>query len=311
MTAEYYESMSDEKLKALLEVEEGEEKSVIEGVLAARKAPKTVVSCNGKPVAIRITDAEREALAEKLRAEVVYHKCRVVPFNATEWEDGVIITVIEEKKTNKVLLAIRLDDGRRVVKTPDSKLLEVLPEKVDAVPLKRGPKRGAANPKETPWTDDDVEAAMKDVIGNVGRMVTYPEAGAYGLLTDSGTFVTGRIVSIIPVKRNRCLLYRVEVDDGKGGKKFAHKMTNGALRLGEMDELGNILNRKFRENRYGKEDDKEEAKTANMTEKQFFDYAAEMYAKARVAFEKQQRIFERREAAYLEAKAAYEKSINK
>lgn len=79
----------------------------------------------------KASDEERHALAEKLKAEVVNHRCQAVPFNTAEWVDGYIAGVIEEKRSNKVLLAIKTDDGRRIVKVHDSNLVRILDETIE------------------------------------------------------------------------------------------------------------------------------------------------------------------------------------
>lgn len=297
-----YALMGTEKLRALLEVVEGDEKEAIEEILRKRENPPMTAS-NGRQVAIRMTNSEREALAEKLRKETVNHKCKVVPFNSIEWTEGVVVAIIEERRTNKVLYAVRLDDGRRVVKSYDSKLIEILPETVEV--LAKTPRRAVSS---EPWTKEDVEKAIQEVLPNVGKVVQYAETGAYGLLTGSGKMLTGRIIGIAPVKRTRSLLYRIEVDMPGGRKKIAHKMTTGAIKIadGELDEFGEVLNRRFIESRYG---GSEEKRKEAMTAKQLFDYTAEQFAKAKTAFEKAQKLLERREEAYLEAKKAYEETM--
>ena len=49
----------------------------------------------------KASDEERHALAEKLKAEVVNHRCQAVPFNTAEWVNGYIAGVIEEKRGNQ------------------------------------------------------------------------------------------------------------------------------------------------------------------------------------------------------------------
>ena len=53
-----------------------------------------------------MTDEERHVLAEELKKNV-NHRCQAVPFNTVEWVDGYIAGVIEEKRSNKVLYAIK------------------------------------------------------------------------------------------------------------------------------------------------------------------------------------------------------------
>lgn len=78
----------------------------------------------------KMTDEDRHALAEELKKNV-NHRCQAVPFNTVEWVDGYIAGVIEEKRSNKVLYAIKTDDGRRIVKVHDSNLVRILDEVVE------------------------------------------------------------------------------------------------------------------------------------------------------------------------------------
>ena len=90
-----------------------------------------------------MTDEERHVLAEELKKNV-NHRCQAVPFNTAEWVDGYIAGVIEEKRSNKVLYAIKTDDGRRIVKVYDSNLVHILDEVVE--PEKKARVRKAKDP---------------------------------------------------------------------------------------------------------------------------------------------------------------------
>lgn len=344
--AKNFKQMSTSKLNKLMETASDEDKALIQEVLDTRAAAKAGVEAPSAelteeekaaieaaeaesgatnheqkkataPKKEKMTDEERIALVEKLRAEAVDHKCRVVPFNSIEWVDGVVVSIIEEKRSNKVLYAVKADDGRRIVKAYDSKLIEILEETVERAKKTRGsrtPKLDAdGNPivkDETPWSDEDIEAAIQEVIGNVGKTVSFPEAGAYGQVAENAVTVTGRIISLVPAKRTKTILYRIEVDqpdaEENTPKKYAHKVsTLDSLEIAEeLDEVGAAINEKFRARRYN-----ESAPKEKMNKKQRFDYATNNLAKAKAALEKQQALVEKREKELAEAKAAYEEAI--
>lgn len=340
MAQKNFKQMSTKKLQALLETASDEEKVLIQEVLDTRNAASAGAGAGtkaeelteeekaaiaaaeaennaGKPEgeaakkekAPKMTDEERAALAEKLRTEAVDHKCQVVPFNSIEWVDGVVIGIIEEKRTNKVMYAVKTDDGRRVVKAHDSQLIKILEETVERAKRTRGSKKSEGAEADEPWTDEEIEAAVKEVIGNVGKTVSYPEAGAYGQIAENASTVTGRIVSLVPAKRSKSILYRIELDqeDASAAKKYAHKVsTLDTLQIAEeLDEVGKKINDAFTARRY-----KEPAQPKVVkNEKEAFDYATEMLAKAKAQLEKQQALVEKREAALNEAKAAYEAAI--
>lgn len=352
MATKNFKQMSTKKLNALMETASEEDKVLIQEVLDTRAAAKlgntetselseeekaAIATAEaeaaeagvekakqaaeekkaGAPKKEKMTDEERIALAEKLRAEAVDHKCRVVPFNSIDWVDGVVINIIEEKRNNKVLYAVKTDDGRRIVKAYDSKLIQILEETVEHAKRTRGsraPKLDAdGNPIENtqePWTDEDIEAAVQEVIGNVGKTVSFPEAGAYGQVAENAATVTGRIISLVPAKRTKTILYRIEVDqpnaEENAPKKYAHKVsTLDTLEIAEeLDEIGAKINEKFRARRYN-----EAAPKEKMNKKQRFDFATNNLAKAKAALEKQQQLVEKREKELEAARIAYEEAI--
>lgn len=348
MATKNFKQMSTKKLNALMETASEEDKALIQEVLDTRAAAKIGAEAPaqsselseeekaaiataeaesgaakpeekkaGAPKKEKMTNEERIALVEKLRVEAVDHKCRVVPFNSIEWVDGVVVSIIEEKRNNKVLYAVKTDDGRRIVKAYDSKLIQILEETVERAKRTRGshtPKLDAdGNPIEDiqePWTDEEIEAAIQEVIGNVGKTVSFPEAGAYGQVAENAATITGRIISLVPAKRTKTILYRIEVDqpdaEENAPKKYAHKVsTLDTLEIAEeLDEIGATINEKFRARRYN-----EAAPKEKMNKKQRFDFATNNLAKAKAALEKQQQLVEKREKELEAARIAYEEAV--
>lgn len=286
-----------------------EEKAAIEAA-EAENAPKTnEKKAAPKEKAPKLTDEECAALAEKLRTEAVDHKCKVVPFNSIEWVDGIVVSIIVEKRTNKVMFAVKTDDGRRVVKAHDSQLIQILDETVERAKRTRGKKSENAEGSDEPWTDEEIEEAVKEVIGNVGKTVSYPEAGAYGQIAEDAATITGRIVSLVPAKRSKSILYRIEIDqeDENAPKKYAHKTsTLDTLQIAdELDEVGQKINEAFTTRRYKEHTETKPAKN----EKEAFEHATEMLEKAKLQLEKAKQLVEKRETALASAKEAYDKAI--
>lgn len=202
----------------------------------------------------KMTDEDRHALAEELKKNV-NHRCQAVPFNTAEWVDGYIAGVIEEKRSNKVLYAIKTDDGRRIVKVHDSNLVRILDEVVE--PEKKARARKAKDPADKiEWTPEAIAEEVNEVIGNVGKTVEFEK---YRTTDENGEehieMVIGRIVAIVPDKRAQRLLYRISVPAPIEGNPLATKIMHKVVKAGgikiaeELDEEGAQLNAKYLERR--------------------------------------------------------------
>lgn len=202
----------------------------------------------------KMTDEDRHALAEELKKNV-NHRCQAVPFNTVEWVDGYIAGVIEEKRSNKVLYAIKTDDGRRIVKVHDSNLVRILDEVVE--PEKKARTRKAKDPADkVEWTPEAIAEEINEIIGNVGKTVEFEK---YRTTDENGEehieMVIGRIVAIVPDKRAQRLLYRISVPTPIEGNPLAtktmHKVAkaDGLKIAEEFDEEGAQLNAKYLERR--------------------------------------------------------------
>lgn len=198
----------------------------------------------------KMTDEERHALAEELKKNV-NHRCQAVPFNTAEWVDGYIAGVIEEKRSNKVLYAIKTDDGRRIIKVHDSNLVRILDEVVE--PEKKARARKAKDPADkVEWTPEAIAEEVNEVIGNVGKTVEFEK---YRTTDENGEehieMVIGRIVAIVPDKRAQRLLYRISVPAPIEGNPLATKTMHKVVKAEgikiaeEFDEEGAQLNAKY------------------------------------------------------------------
>lgn len=202
----------------------------------------------------KMTDEERYALAEELKKNI-NHRCQAVPFNTAEWVNGYIAGVIEEKRSGKVLYAIKTDDGRRIIKVHDSNLIRILEETIE--PEKKARTRKAKDPAEkVEWTPEMIADEVNEVIDNVGKIVEFEK---YRTTDENGEehieMVTGRIVAIVPDKRTQRLLYRISVPTPIEGNPLAtktmHKVVKAeGLKIAEeFDEEGAQLNAKYTERR--------------------------------------------------------------
>lgn len=202
----------------------------------------------------KMTDEDRHALAEELKKNV-NHRCQAVPFNTAEWVDGYIAGVIEEKRSNKVLYAIKTDDGRRIVKVHDSNLVRILDEVVE--PEKKARAHKAKDPADKiEWTPEAIAEKVNEVIGNIGKTVEFEK---YRTTDENGEehieMVIGRIVAVVPDKRAQRLLYRISVPAPIEGNPLATKTMHKVVKAGgikiaeEFDEEGAQLNAKYLERR--------------------------------------------------------------
>lgn len=203
---------------------------------------------------LKMTDEDRRVLAEELKKNI-NHRCQAVPFNTAEWVDGYIAGVIEEKRSNKVLYAIKTDDGRRIVKVHDSNLVRILDEVVE--PEKKVRVRKVKDPVDKiEWTPEVIAEKVNEVIGNIGKTIEFEK---YRTTDENGEehieMVTGRIVAIMPDKRVQRLLYRISVPTPIEGNPLATKTMYKAVKAEgikiakEFDEEGARLNAKYLERR--------------------------------------------------------------
>lgn len=205
---------------------------------------------------LKMTDEERHALAEELKKNV-NHRCQAVPFNTIEWVDGYIAGVIEEKRSNRVLYAIKTDDGRRIVKAHDSNLVRILDEIIEPEKKTRIDRKLKDASEKVEWTPEAIADEVNEVIGNIGKTVEIEKYRTTDLETgeEKVEVTVGRIVAIMPDKRAQRLLYRISVPTPIEGNPFAMKIIHRAVKAEgikiaeEFDEEGARLNAKYLERR--------------------------------------------------------------
>lgn len=270
MTKKNFSQMTSKKLNALLATASEADKALIEQELAARqtaaaqqeeldnepvggydnpevteseltdeeKAAVEAAKANGGkvPAKPKMTEEERNALIDELKANVVGHRCNVLPAGKAEWVGGYVAGIMNDKRATNILLVIKTDDGRTIRKMHNAETLRVLDEKVEGVKASTGARRGrvAKADKDTPWDtlEDETIAAAE----HVGKECTFQEF--------KGDETKGRIISIVPDKRVKKLLYRIVIEEGEL-KKYVHKAVTAELKLEDLDEAGQKIHDDF------------------------------------------------------------------
>ena len=255
MAKKNFATMTSKKLTALLETANEADAAEIKKILEARgqkvesaeEAPAPAVEAPAAPAAKeqkaetkaapaaeteeekaareKAEEEAREALTAELKEKNVGHKCKVVPFGQIEYVEGTIIGVMHDKRNKKVMYAIRLADGRRILKSHGANYFEILEEvNTEATAkAKRAPRTSTGTKKELdPNWDAKAEAAKH--FEHVGKLIAVDEN------TDA------RITAIVPDKRSQRILYRAEyniekvVDDKTEVKtKVIHKTSSEEL----------------------------------------------------------------------------------
>jgi len=268
MAKKNFSQMTSKKLNALLATASDKDKALIEQELAARQAAteaqenldnspvggiegdeaieseltdeeKALVEAaeanGGKvPAKPKMTEEERSALIEELKANVVGHRCNVLPAGKAEWVGGYVSGIMNDKRATNILLVIKTDDNRTVRKMHTAETLRVLDEVVEkAATIHRG--RASKADKGTPW--DTLEEEIQKAAEHVGKKCVFTEFKGKDL-------TEGRIMSIVPDKRVKKLLYRIVVEEGEL-KKTVHKAVTTELKLEDFDEAGQKIHDDF------------------------------------------------------------------
>ena len=240
-----YKTMSAKKLNTMLEKTTDENvKAEIQAELDARaelanelkdeNASKAEQPKTEAPKAKKLDETELHNLAETLRATNMHKRCEVVPFNTVEWVPGYIAAVVVDKKNGKIMYNIKTDDGRKVVKVHDSKLLKISEEKVTVVRATRGK---SATPKEalTPEALAELKAKYQS---NIGAAVEFVDK--------ENVTIAGRIVGFMFDARVNTLFYKIQVVEGDA-TRIVHKVVESeAIKVMlPLDEEGEAINAKY------------------------------------------------------------------
>lgn len=210
-----FKKMSDEELVALQETADEQTLAAIETELesraaaAAKQAPaeeqtadpsEGAETAEGTETAEQGKAAELEALLAECQ-ENVGHRCKLVPVGTIEWEEGTVVGCVKIKRSNTVAYAVKLDNGKRVVKNYKAPLFEILEEVVERAKVTR---HAGSRAKAELWSEERMAEEIAKYIGNVGRAIVIKGA-------TEAEDVTGQITGIVPVKRSNSVLYRVAV----------------------------------------------------------------------------------------------------
>lgn len=209
-----FKKMSDEELVALQETADEQTLAAIEAELESRATAAAEQASVEEQTADPSEDAEAEtaegaeqdkaAELEELLAECqknVGHRCKLVPVGTIEWEEGTVVGCVKIKRSNTVAYAVKLDNGKRVVKNYKAPLFEILDEVVERAKVTR---HAGSRAKAELWSEERMTEEVNKYIGNVGRAIVIKGA------TEEEN-VTGQITGIVPVKRSNSVLYRVAV----------------------------------------------------------------------------------------------------
>lgn len=268
-----FESMSTAKLKALYGTASEEDRQVILSVLEARgeqveddtqdeagaaeagaaeagAAEASEVATKGRSKKAHMPESELLELAESLRTNI-NHRCQVVPFNTAEWVDGYIAGIMPEKRSGKVLYAIKTDDGRRIVKVHNSQLIRIFDEVVEVAATVRRATHSNGRTTRVELTEEEFSALCADAMANVGKAVKVEKLRT----TDADgkeniEYSEGRIIGVVPDKRSGTIQYRIQVstptEADPEATRIMHKRPTAALIISEdFDEFGKALNEKY------------------------------------------------------------------
>ena len=209
-----FKKMSDEELVALQETADEQTIAAIEAELESRAAAAAAETAEpaaaetAEPVAeeaaSEANDEDKAAQLEALLVECqkyVGHRCRLVPVGTIEYEEGTIVGCVKIKRSNTIAYAIKLDNGKRVVKNYKAPLFEISDEVVERAKVTR---RTNSRTKAELWSEERMAEEIAKYIGNVGRAIVIKGA------TEEEN-ITGQITGIVPVKRSNSVLYRVAI----------------------------------------------------------------------------------------------------
>ena len=210
-----FKKMSDEELVALQETADEQTVAAIEAELESRATAAAEAEAPAEEPIAETTEAEAEAESEstedakavELEAllakcqENVGHRCKLVPVGTIEWEEGTVVGCVKIKRSNTIAYAVKLDNGKRVVKNYKAPLFEILDEVVERAKVTR---HAGSRAKAELWSEERMAEEIAKYIGNVGRAIVIKGA------TEEEN-VTGQITGIVPVKRSNSILYRVAI----------------------------------------------------------------------------------------------------
>lgn len=199
-----FKKMSDEELVALQETADEQTIAAINAELESRATAAEAAAAEPTAEEAEPEADDKSAELEALLAECqqnVGHRCKLVPVGTIEWEEGTVVGCVKIKRSNTVAYAVKLDNGKRVVKNYKAPLFEILDEVVERAKVTR---HAGSRAKAELWSEERMAEEIAKYIGNVGRAIVIK-----GETEDDN--ITGQITGIVPVKRSNSVLYRVVI----------------------------------------------------------------------------------------------------
>ena len=229
-----FKKMSDEELVALQETADEQTIAAIEAELESRAAARETAEAAEPAAEEAAPEADDETKAAELEALLaecqknVGHRCRLVPVGTLDWADGTVVGCVKIKRSNTIAYAVKLDNGKRVVKNYKAPLFEIFDEVVERAKVTRQ----AGRIKAEPWSEERMAEEVNKYIGNVGRAIVIKGA------TEEEN-ITGQITGVVPVKRSNSVLYRVAVpaptEEDPEATAVVHKSTTNTDAYDIMD----------------------------------------------------------------------------
>lgn len=256
-----------------------------------------------KETNIMMTNEERRLLADELRKKTVNHKCKIIPFNQTEWTDGVVVGIIEDKNINKVFYKVILDDGRRAIKTSDSKLIKIYEEKVERGTIKYDIKEKSKvieSNRSRIRTTTEIEINEKQYVDNIGKSVEFLESFPLNIARGrTPRMLKGRILAVTFSRNDKRYIYKIELEDGKIYFRFANLEIHIEQ---ERDERGEKILQAYINKHNG-------ISNCELDEKGAFELAAKKLNKAKDHLFKAQKDVYKWQEVFDKAKREYEQSL--
>ena len=178
-----------------------EEQAAIEAAEAEyqkeqKEGRKTLLSLSPEEVATRKTEMEAQ----------IGHKCKVMPNGEIEWFDGVIVAVTHDKRSNAIMYAIKLSDGKKVRKAFGAKTLVISEEIVDLPKGGRSVVEGSRGAGRSLAEAEDLREKAQE------------HRGHYALLPVGDEKVKGYVTGIMLDKRSNAVLFSFALENGS--KKY-------------------------------------------------------------------------------------------
>lgn len=157
-----------------------EEAAAIEAAEAEYKKEQK----EGRKTLLALSPEEIEARKAEM-AEKIACKCKVMPNGEVEWFDGVITTIMHDKRSNAIMYVVRLEDGKKVRKAYGAKSLVISDEKVELT-AKHASSKSRDVSSTARRTLDEAESLREEAKSHIGQYATIGDFKGYvsGIMLD-------------------------------------------------------------------------------------------------------------------------------